>query len=87
MLNISAPTVKSYRLAPKQDVKGNFCNTISNKKDMFFKIKSKFELIETVEWCLSVRDWEVGGMGKVGQRVQTFCKMKVLGHGVLGTND
>lgn len=32
-----------------------------------------------------VRDWEVGGMGKVGPSVQTFCKMKVSGHGVLGT--
>lgn len=36
VLNISAPTVKSYRLAPKQDPKGNFCNTIGNKKDIFF---------------------------------------------------
>lgn len=31
-----------------------------------------------------VRGWEVEEMRKVGKRIETFCKMNVLGNGILG---
>lgn len=31
-----------------------------------------------------VRDWEVGGMGRLVKGYKHSVKMKVLGHGVLG---
>lgn len=46
--------------------------------------RKKVKLPETESGMVFVRGWEVGDMGKIGKRTQTFCRMDALGHTVLG---